>query len=346
MRQGPKTPLPRLIVLDAVSRWRDKGGSKGGSMKIAILGAGSLGSVIGGRLAGARHAVTLINRNPAYVEAVRRNGLILEEAGRRDAIAADAATSPEGLGPVDLLVVLVKSADTEAAIRAAAPLLGADTMVLSLQNGLGQEAVLIEAVGAARVIGGKTYVGGVMRAPGVVSAGSIGRRTIIGELDGPPTPRILSLAETFTAAGLPTRAATDLLAEIWDKLLVNVATGALGAITGLDYGNLYTIPEIEQTALAAVAEAMAVARAAGITLSTTAPGEAWHRASEGLPFGFRTSMLQSLDKGRLTEIDAVNGAVVAEGRRLGVPTPVNATLVACVKGRERALNPRTEETGA
>lgn len=311
-------------------------------MKLAILGAGSLGSVIGGRLAGAGHAVTLINRNPAYVEAVRANGLILEEGGAREAIAADAATSPEGLGPVDLVVVLVKSADTQTAIRAALPLLGPETMVLSLQNGLGQEALLARVVGASRVIGGKTYVGGVMLAPGVVSAGSIGRETIIGELDGPPTPRIMALAGALTAAGLPTRAATDLRAEIWDKLLVNVATGALGAITGLGYGNLYDIPEIEQTALAAVAEAMAVAAAAGIALSTRAPAEAWRRASDGLPFGFRTSMLQSLDKGRVTEIDAVNGAVVAEGRRLGVPTPVNATLVACVKGRERALDPKTE----
>ena len=315
-------------------------------MKVAILGAGSLGSVVGGRLAAAGHAVTLINRNPAYVEAVRANGLILEEGGRREVVAAHAAPDPAGLDPVDLIVVLVKSADTEAAIRAATPLLGAGTVVLSLQNGLGQEALLARAVGAARVVGGKTYVGGVMLAPGVVGAGTKGKRTIIGELDGPPTARIAALAAAMTGAGLETHAAADLRAEIWDKLLVNVATGALAAITGLDYGNLYDIPEIEETALAAVAEAMAVARADGVALSTATPAEAWRRAAEGLPFGFRTSMLQSLDKGRTTEIDAVNGAVVAEGRRLGVPVPVNAALLACVKGRERALSPRTGEAGA
>lgn len=311
-------------------------------MKIAILGAGSLGSVIGGRLAGAGHDVALVNRNQVYVDAVRANGLVLEEGGRRDRVHARAACSPEGLGPVDLVVVLVKSADTAAAIQGAAPLLALETLVLSLQNGLGQEALLAEAIARGRVIGGRTYVGGVMKAPGVVSAASAGKRTFIGELDGPPSARVIALAQAMTAAGLETEAVADLRAAIWDKLLVNVATGALAAVTGLDYGNLYDIPEVEETALAAVAEAMAVARAAGVTLATTSPEDAWRRAAAGLPFGFRTSMLQSLDRGRTTEIDAVNGAVVAEGRRLGVPTPVNATLVACVKGRERALSPRSE----
>ena len=309
-------------------------------MDIAILGAGSLGSVIGGRLAGAGHAVTMINRNPAYVDAVRTAGLVLEEAGRREIVRAAAATGPEGLGPADLVIVLVKSADTLPAIRGAAGLIGPETMVLSLQNGMGQEALLAEAVGPRHVIAGKTYVGGVMIAPGVVRAAAAGKRTIIGECDGPPTPRVTALAAAMTAAGLRTEDVSDIRAVIWDKLLVNVATGALAAVTGLDYGNLYDIPEIEQTALAAVAEAMAVAHAAGVTLDTTAPAEAWRRAAAGLPFGFRTSMLQSLDKGRLTEIDVINGAVVSEGRRLSVPTPVNATLVACVKGRERALNPK------
>lgn len=313
-------------------------------MEIAILGAGSLGSAIGGRLAQAGHRVTLINRSPAYVEAVRRDGLMLEEAGRRDSIRVAAASGPEGLGPVDLLVVLVKSADTRTAIAGAAAMVGPQTMVLSLQNGMGQEAVLADCVGPAHVIAGRTYAGGVMLAPGVVRAGTLGKHTVIGECDGPPSPRVTALAAAMSAAGLATTTAADMRAVIWDKLLVNVATGALAAITGLDYGNLYDIPEIRDTALAAVAEAMAVARAAGVRPQTADPQAAWDLAARGLPFGFRTSMLQSLDKGQTTEIDTVNGAVVAEGARLGVPTPVNATLLACVRGRERALNPKQEMT--
>lgn len=311
-------------------------------MKIAILGAGALGSVIGGRLAQAGNRVTLINRNAAYLEAVRREGLILDERGRREAIRLDVAATPEGLAPVDLVIVLVKSFDTAATIARARGLVGAQTTVLSLQNGLGHEEILAEAVGAEKVIAGKTYVGGVMTAPGVITAGSIGKLTVIGELSGQITPRIEAITAAFNAAGLSCAGSENILGAMWDKLLVNVATGALSALSGLDYGNLYDLPEIAETAQGAVAEAMAVAQGLGITLETTQPSEAWAKAAAGLPFGFKTSMLQSLERGARTEIDFINGAVVRGGRQLGIATPVNATLVACIKGRERALSPNTE----
>ena len=124
---------------------------------------------------------------------------------------------------------------------------------------------------------------------------------------------------------------------MWDKLLVNVATGALSGITMLSYGQLYSEPLLESTAKAAVAEAIAVAERAGIRLSLTSPEAAWSLAAEGLPASFRTSMLQSLEKNSITEIDFINGSVVRWGQRHGVATPVNATLVACIKGIERAM---------
>jgi 2-dehydropantoate 2-reductase len=129
---------------------------------------------------------------------------------------------------------------------------------------------------------------------------------------------------------------------MWDKLLVNVATGALSGITGLTYGALYAVPEIKATALAAVNEAMAVARAAGVTLEITQAVQAWDRAAAGLPPEFKASMLQSLEKGSrgdgpITEIDFINGAVLRWGERHHVPTPVNAALVACIKGIERRM---------
>jgi 2-dehydropantoate 2-reductase len=130
------------------------------------------------------------------------------------------------------------------------------------------------------------------------------------------------------------------MGTIWDKLLVNVATGALSGITGLAYGDLYAVPEVEACAMAAVAETMAVAKASGIQLTTNDPQQPWIKAAAGLPFEFKASMLQSLEKGFVTEIDFVNGAVVRQGARCGVPTPVNQTLVACLKGIERGL-PKT-----
>jgi len=238
---------------------------------------------------------------------------------------------------VDLVVVLVKSFHTAEAIGGATALLGPQTLVLSLQNGLGHEDILADVVGRARVLAGKTYVGGVLLAPGSIRAGVAGKHTYIGELDGQLTPRVQAIAEAFNAAGLATTVSDNILGTMWDKLLVNVATGALSGITMLSYGQLYSEPLLESTAKAAVAEAMAVAERAGIRLGLSSPEAAWTLAAEGLPASFRTSMLQSLEKGSITEIDFINGSVVRWGQRHGVATPVNATLVACIKGIERAM---------
>jgi 2-dehydropantoate 2-reductase len=209
---------------------------------------------------------------------------------------------------------------------------------MSLQNGLGHEEVLAKAVGGERLLAGKTYVGGVFLAPGVVRAGVQGKLTLIGEPGGGISERVQRIAAEFERAGLKTRVSDNITGVIWDKLLVNTATGALSAITRLPYGPMYAMPELEATAVAAVAEAMAVARAKGVSLSIKEPIDAWRMAGAGLGPDFKASMLQSLEKGSVTEIDFINGAVVREGERLGVPTPVNRTLVACVKGIEKAMS--------
>ncbi|MBO9678356.1 MAG: 2-dehydropantoate 2-reductase [Acidovorax sp.] len=309
-------------------------------MKIAILGAGALGCAIGAALTEAGHETWLLNRSAAHVEAMRRHGLRVDDANGTRQVPVRATTRADEAGAVDLVVVLVKSFHTEAAMRGALALMGPDTLVLSLQNGLGHEDVLADIVGRERVLAGKTYVGGVMRAPGHIQSGVAGKATYIGELDGRITERVQAIAAAFNAAGLATTVSDNIVGTMWDKLLVNVATGAVTGITGLTYGQLYGEPLLEQTALAAVAEAMAVARAAGVRLSFTHPGQAWTLAAEGLPAAFKTSMLQSLEKGSVTEIDFINGAVVRGGQRHGVPTPVNATLVACIKGIERAMADR------
>lgn len=317
-------------------------------LKIAVLGAGALGCALGGVLTEARHDVWLVNRGRAHVDAMRGHGLVMRE--RRDVGVADmvertvpvrATTDCNEIaalsGSVDLLIVLVKSFHTEAAIASALPIIGPRTTVLSLQNGLGHEDVLAAAVGRERVIAGKTYAGGVLLGPGQIVAGTQGKETIIGELDGTVSERVREIAATFNAAGLLTHVSTNIVGTMWDKLFVNVATGALSAVTRLPYGELYAVPEVEATAVAAVAEAMAVARAHGVALTATDPREPWIKAAAGLPFEFKASMLQSIEKGSVTEIDFVNGAVVRWGMRVGVPTPVNQTLVACVKGVERSL---------
>ena len=316
-------------------------------MKICVLGAGALGCAIGGVLTEAGNEVWLVNRSRAHVDALLGQGLTMREAGVDRVVRVragnDCGAIARDAGVMDLIIVLVKSYHTREAIAAAVPLVGADTMVLSLQNGLGHEDVLAEVVGRSRVLMGKTYAGGVLLRPGHVTVGTQGKETLIGELDGSSSERVRRVAEVFSRAGLATQVSRNILGTVWDKLLINVATGAVSAITRLPYGALYQVHEVQACALAAVAEAMAVAQASGIELGMTDPTQAWLKAAAGLPTNFKTSMLQSLEKGLVTEIDYVNGAVVREGARRGVPTPVNQTLLACVKGIEHGLEAPTRK---
>jgi 2-dehydropantoate 2-reductase len=246
------------------------------------------------------------------------------------------------VGVADLIVVLVKSAATGDVVQAAKPAIGRNTVVMSLQNGMGHEDIIAGIVGRERVMAGKTYAGGVYLEPGSIISGTRGTETVIGELDGEITPRAKAIQAEFEKAGLVAVLSDNITGTIWDKLLINVSTGAVSAITRLEYGPLYRIPEIEETAIAAVAEAMSVANANGVRLSYTNPRDPWLKASAGLPYDFKTSMLQSIEKNTLTEVDFINGSVVRAGEKVGVPTPVNRTLVAMVKGIEyRMLNPST-----
>jgi 2-dehydropantoate 2-reductase len=311
-------------------------------LKIAILGAGALGCAIGATLTEGGHETWLIDRSPTHVDAMRTHGLRVDDARGTRQVPVRATTLPGEAGEADVVIVLVKSFHTDAAIRGAMALVGPQTVVLSLQNGLGHEDILADAVGRERVLAGKTYVGGVLRGAGHIEAGVTGKHTIIGELDGSVSARVQRIADAFSGAGLATMVSDNIVGTMWDKLLVNVATGALTGITSLTYGQLYDEPLLKATSLAAVSEAIAAAQAAGVTLSMTDPEQAWTLAAEGLPGAFKTSMLQSLEKGSVTEIDFINGSVVRWGARHGVPTPVNATLVACIKGVERAMADRQQ----
>lgn len=310
-------------------------------MKICMLGAGALGCAIGGALTEGGHEVWLVNRDPVFLGALRQNGLIRRVDGLDSSLAVRAAPNCNVIaassGVMDLIIVLVKSFHTREAIQSALSIVGAHTVVMSLQNGLGHEEVLADVVGRAKVLAGKTYIGGVVLAPGHIIAGIKDKETLMGELDGRLSERVQRIAALFNDAGLITTVSQNIMGVMWDKLLVNVATGALSAITRLPYGELYQEPQVEACAIAAVAETIAVAKASGIVLQTDDPRAPWVKAAAGLPYEFKASMLQSMEKGSVTEIDYVNGAVVRQGAKYGVPTPVNQALVACVKGIERGL---------
>jgi 2-dehydropantoate 2-reductase len=268
---------------------------------------------------------------------MNRRGLRLREGSSERAVKVRAATDCGGIGPADLILVLVKSYHTKEAIKNAGSIIGDETVVLSCQNGLGNEDILSEVVGKKHVIGGRTFVGGVLLSPGHVIVGHKGRQTYIGELDGRITERVNEIARQFNQAGLETIVSTNIVGIMWDKLLINVATGALSGITRLPYGELYQVKEVMDCALEAVSEAIAVAKAMGVKLTITDPKKIWLKAAENLPPGFKASMLQDIEKGSRTEIDSINGSVVRLGERYGVPTPVNRALVAGIKGIEQYL---------
>jgi 2-dehydropantoate 2-reductase len=306
-------------------------------MKICVVGAGAAGCTIGGTLTEGGSDVWLIDSYKEHVEVMNAIGLRMRDGDTERTVKVNARTSCEGIGVADLVIVLVKSFHTRQAVESAAPIIGQNTLVMSMQNGLGHEDIIADVVGRDRVLGGKTYVGGVFLGPGNVRATTRGKETIIGELDGSITERVRAVADEFNRADLLTMVSDNIMAVMWDRLLINVATGALSGITRLTYGGLYRVPDLEACATAAVAEGIAVATAAGVKLSSDDPRQAWIKAAQGLPSEFKASMLQSLQNNTKTEIDFVNGSVIRLGEEYGVPTPVNRTLMACIKGIELSL---------
>ncbi len=305
-------------------------------MKVCILGTGSLGSTIGGALAKAGNEVHFVGRAP-HMDAVNKNGLVMVTPTGDQTVHPIGHTTPEGIGVCDLVIVLCKAFDTAKTMEEGKELVGPGTTVMSLQNGLGAEDVLCECVGADHVIGGKTYIGGMLLGPGRVQATIPGKDTFIGELDGSVTDRTRAIGKAFDDAGMHCIVSDNIMGVIWDKLLVNVATGAVCGITHLPYGDMYEEEKLVATAVAAVQEGIDVAHAAGVKLTYENPMDTLELARAGLPKSFKPSILQSLEKHRPTEVGVINGAVVAQGKKYGVPTPVNETLVACVVGIERYI---------
>ncbi len=305
-------------------------------MKVCVLGAGSLGSTIGGALAKAGNEVHFVGRAP-HINAVNASGLVMVTPSGEETVHPIGHTTPEGIGACDLVIVLCKAFDTAKTMEEGKELVGPQTAVMSLQNGLGAEDVLCECVGAQHVIGGKTYIGGMLLEPGRVQATILGKDTFIGELDGSITERVRAIGKAFDDAGMHCIVSDNIMGVIWDKLLVNVATGAVCGITHLPYGDMYEEEKLVATAVAAVQEGIDVAHAAGVELTYDNPMDTLELARAGLPKSFKPSILQSLEKHRPTEVGVINGAVVAQGKKHGVPTPVNETLVACVTGIERYI---------
>jgi 2-dehydropantoate 2-reductase len=296
-------------------------------MRIAILGGGgAMGGLFGGYLARAGNHVTLIDVSRAAVETINDAGLTIEEKdGSHPVIEVRASADPASVGPVDLIINFVKCYHTEVAVRAAVPMMNSETAVLSLQNGWGNAPRIASIVGEDKVLVGLTYHSGTLLAPGRVKHPGSGM-TFVGELSGQQTPRLQRLAETLRGAGLETTISPRILDEVWKKLALNACTLPTSSLMHFFSHELVAFDSAKSLMAAVLKEVVAVAHAQGIAMDYN---ERW-AAITGLlekAIGGKASMLQDFEAKRQTEIEVINGAIVEAGRRTGVPTPHNDTLV-------------------
>jgi 2-dehydropantoate 2-reductase len=300
-------------------------------MKIAVLGGGgAMGGLFGGYLARAGEDVVLVDVSPASIDAIDRDGLAIEEKdGSTATIRVKASVKPKDVGPVDLIVNFVKCYHTEAAIKAASPMLGKHTAILTLQNGWGNADRIASVADRTRVMVGLTYHSGTLLGPGRVRHSGIGM-THVGELDGSPTSRLEAVVAVFRKAGIETTPSSRIVDEIWKKLALNVCTLPTAALLHFPAHELIQHEGTIALMGGLLTEVVAVAKAQGINLDYA---ERWQAITSLLKqaVGARASMLQDVEANRQTEIDVVNGAIAEAGRRHSVATPLNDAMIWMVK---------------
>jgi 2-dehydropantoate 2-reductase len=303
-------------------------------MKIAILGAGAMGSAIGALLHKANNPVTLVDVSRPTIEAVQSRGLIIQnKAGEREAVPIAITDQPARIGPVDLLLVFVKCYHTEAAVKSALPIIGPDTLVLSLQNGWGNGPRIANLAGKDRVVLGVCYHSATVLAPGHVLHAGQGK-TFIGEFDGSNGTRLQPIVNLFTAAGMVIESSTQVLKEIWSKLALNVATLPTSASVRVTADRLLDTPEMQELMKGLLHEVVAVANAQNIPLDFNERWDAITGLLRKLAPDTKGSMLQDVEARRQTEIDVMCGAIIEAGTRLNIATPHNRAMLGLIKALE------------
>jgi len=298
-----------------------------------VVGAGAVGSFFGAMLARAGHPVTLIARQ-AHVQAIARDGLRLQMAGRVEAIRTAARTDIGAVRGADLVLFCVKSTDTDAVAREMAPHLADDALVLSLQNGVENAAMIARHV-RQPVVPAVVYVATAMPEPGLVAHHGRGD-LVIGAIDAEAgrdaalAQRLQALVDLFATAQVPVRISADVMAELWSKLMVNCAYNAISGIAQASYGKLAALGEVRALQEAVVREVVALAEAERVNLPLAPSLEAMHRIAGAMPAQL-SSTAQDMARGKPSEIDHLNGFVARRGAALGVATPANQALYALVR---------------
>jgi 2-dehydropantoate 2-reductase len=301
---------------------RNEASAAKNSLKVAVMGAGAVGCYFGGMLARAGHEVVLIAR-PQHVQAMERDGLRLQTTSFDERVRLAASSEPGAVQGAQLVLFCVKSLDTEAAGALIRPHLAPDALVLCLQNGVDNADRLRTVLTATAVAAAVVYVAVEMAGPGHV------RHHGRGELVVEPSSASEAVAQALIAAGVPTEISGNVRGELWAKLILNCAYNAVSAITQLPYGKTVQGEGIQDVMRDLVAECLAVAQAEGVQVAGDVDA-AIRKIAETMPSQF-SSTAQDLARGKLSEIDYLNGLIVKRGEALGIATPANRVLWALVK---------------
>lgn len=300
-------------------------------MKIAVVGAGAMGSIFGARFHQAGHETVLVDVVQPLVDTINAEGVTVVRGDDETVTRVPATTDPAAVGPVDIVVFFTKCYHTSSAAESARPLVGPDTAVASLQNGWGNGDVLAAAYPPGQVVLGVTYNSGLLQGPGRVLHPAE-QPTLVGSYSdgGDGAAR---LAEALESAGLAATVASPVRPEIWKKLILNAASLPASALTGMTAGALGTSQDMLDLVSETTREAVAVAQALGYDIDFDERiGTILGLVEKAGPT--KASMLQDVEAGRRTEIDVINGAVVRAADEAGVPVPINRTLMQLIKGWE------------
>jgi 2-dehydropantoate 2-reductase len=293
-------------------------------MRTLVMGPGAVGAYFGGKLALAGEAVVFVARGAALAALRERGVHIATAAGAVRLERVEVVSDPVDAGPCDLVLVCVKSYDTDAAAAALRPAMRRETIVLSLQNGIENEAILAAGLALPALLGGLTHIGAEQVAPGVVRHDS-GGRIVFGELDGHTSERAERVAALFRRAGIAHHLSHHIAILMWDKLAWNAAFNAVTTVTRRTVGAVLARPDGRAVVRAAMLEVVAVANANGVALDAGRVDAEIERSATELGH-LRTSMLQDRDRGGRLEHEALNGAVLRAATHTAVATPVNRTL--------------------
>jgi 2-dehydropantoate 2-reductase len=302
-------------------------------MRVAIMGSGGLGSYFGGTLAHAGVDVTFISRGK-NLDAFRSGGLTVRQLdGTEFHTEVNATDNTSGLEPVDLIWFTVKTYDIEAAASQVRPLIGDETVVLPLQNGVEAAERIQNVIGEGHVLGGVCSGGATLLSPGVVEAKVPRIRVLFGELAGGTSSRTENLLESLVQAGVAAELASDIRVEIWQKFIAACMSLGLSSLIRLPFGPMFQHEETRALARGVMEEAAEVARAEGVNLPQDAAMKAYaifeSLAKENPEV--RGSMYFDLIQGRRLELESMNGAVVRLGRKHGISTPCNFAVVAALQ---------------